>query len=142
MTYIKVGCLLFMQMGCMTRKLTHLLICLTLGLTLAVSGGQVAAARLSMALGDATLTELVICADGQVKTVRLNAEGEPVAPKSKDDCANCPDCRQVIAVATPSAAVAAAAAQLLGVQAPKMRAGFLLFFVKGSQQPRAPPKGL
>ena len=71
------------QMGAMTRTLTHLLICLTLGLTLVISGDRVAAARLTMALEAASTTKIVICADGQVKTVVLNADGEPVSVQSQ-----------------------------------------------------------
>jgi hypothetical protein len=131
-----------MQMGTMTRKLTHLLICLALGLTLVISGEKVAAARLTMALEAATTIELVICAEGQVKTVLLNADGEPVPSKSKDNCAKCPDCRLAIAIAAPTSAVSTSDAQSLSIGTPELQGRFTLPFLTGLQQPRAPPKGL
>ena len=124
----------------MCRNLTHLLICLTMSLTLAVSGGA-AATQLTMALVAASGTEVVICADGQAKTIVLNAAGEPIAPMSKD-CAKCPDCRQVVTLAVPPAVVGAAKAQSLPVETRDAPARFASRLVRGPQLPRAPPKGI
>jgi uncharacterized protein (DUF736 family) len=126
----------------MDRTLTNLLICLTLGLTLVISGGNVATARLTMALEAATTTELVICADGQVETVMLNANGEPVPSKLKDQCAKCPDWRLAMALAFLSSAVTASDEQSRTIEAQSLRVRFDLLPLEGLQQPRAPPKGL
>lgn len=125
----------------MCRNLAHLLMCLAMSLTLAVSGGKAAVAQLTMALEAASTIEIVICADGQAKTVLLNAVGEPVVSTSKE-CAKCPDCRQVIATAVPRAVIATTNVQVLSVETRDVPVRFTLLFVKGPQQPRAPPKGL
>ena len=133
--------MVFLHIQRMYRNLTHLLICLIVSLTLVVSGGKAAVAQLAMAYEAASTTEVVICADGQAKTVLLNAAGEPVAPKSKE-CAKCPDCRPVIAIAMPRAVIAISDMQLLSAAMPDVPVPFNPLSVKGPQQPRAPPKGL
>ena len=122
--------------------MAYLLICLSMVFALTVSGAQVAAARLSMSVEAATTTELVICADGQAKTILLNADGQPVAPKSPRNCSNCPDCQQTTAAALPGCAVATPILQRRSIEAPALPVRFTLLHAKGPAQARALPKGL
>ncbi len=126
----------------MRRSVEYLLIRISLILALTVSGVQVAAAQLSMAIETATISELVICADGQVKTVVVNSDGQPVEPKSRHYCSSCPECQLTAALGLPAYVVAAPILQRRSIEAPVLSIGFTLLHAKGPAQARAPPKGL
>jgi hypothetical protein len=125
----------------MNRNFAHLLICMTLSLMLVASGVKASAARLSMALEGEATTELVICADGQAKTVFLNAKGEPVTPDSKKRCANCPDCRHATAITQHFCTAVEAVMRSISVPAPVLPVSIVATYAEMHPQPRAPPKG-
>lgn len=127
----------------MIRHLTHLLFCLSLALTLAVTGVAAAAARVSMEIDAARMTEVVICHGDSASLVTLDASGTPVPHPAKAHCANCPDCCQMAAAALPQAGRAEAAPSGLTSVAPLHPfAPAMLLLVPGHVQARAPPKDL
>lgn len=128
-------------MAGMMRSVPHILLCVLLCMTLAVSGTRAAAARLMMAVETATTITLVICAEGQSATITLDATGKPVAPKSHD-CATCPDCTQPSAASVAAQGTASAPDLIARQAAPRFAPIFVPVRVSGPMQARAPPKGL
>jgi hypothetical protein len=125
----------------MKRGAIQLLFCLILSFALAIAGAETAVARLAMAAEAATTTAVVICADGQARTVLLNDRGQPVTTKTPRNCATCPDCRQTPAVALPVILPPQPVLQqrTLARAVPPNR--LVLTQTRGLVQARAPPKG-
>jgi hypothetical protein len=126
----------------MKRNLSPFLLWLMLGFALALSGQQAAAARVSMAITEATTTEMVVCSQGSAETIRLDLAGNLVAPKPMHDCATCSECRLSAATAmpaNPTLAPRVVSASLLATSSPTE---FTPNRVATPVQARAPPKGL
>lgn len=76
--------------------------------------------------GSVGLTEMVICADGAERTIRVDASGTPV--ENTADCAKCPDCLSPALAVLPSHDVAPLpqgvrpVARLMGAPFPKIQA--------------------
>lgn len=75
------------------------LLILLLALALGLSGP--AAASTHGSAGQDSLTEAVICADGVIMVVLLDAQGQPVTPAGDCTCLNCLNCMQASGLALP-----------------------------------------
>lgn len=75
----------------MMRSILHSLHCVILALGLAIAGFAQAQAGVAMTRAEAQ-TEVVICGDGGVHVVVLDATGRAVAKGKADVCRRCPVC--------------------------------------------------
>lgn len=126
----------------MNRNLPPFLMCLWLSFALAVAGEQAAASRVSMAIMDATSTEMVICAHGESATVRIDFMGKLLPVKSGHSCATCADCR--FSASTPMPQNSAFGLHVLSARLASAQPvpTFTPQSPTTPAQARAPPKGL
>jgi hypothetical protein len=124
----------------MIRALSHLFICLTISLMLAIIGAQAAVARLVMAVDAATTTEVVICGASGAHRVTLDAAGVPVPQKAPHSCASCPDSALAAAVLPKQNPQPACVETTADLSPSLTRPSVPPVRVTGRVQPRAPPK--
>jgi hypothetical protein len=121
----------------MKRFLLHLLICLSL----ALSGAEIASARVAMGIEQVMLHDMVICGAEGAQVVTFDASGKAVHRKAQGHCRICPECQgaagaalihdgaQIVVVPHPSTAEP----PVFAFAAPSGRAAH-------SPPARAPPK--